>query len=57
MDTSAAPHIDQRPEKGESGSSSVSWPHFGGMLMLLAGTVGFWALVFRHARGENRKRG
>ncbi len=55
MESSAAPHIDQRTKKGEGGLSSVSWPHFGGMLMLIAGTVGFWVLVFRHARGENRK--
>jgi hypothetical protein len=41
----------------ERGSSSVSWGHFGGMLMLMAGTATFWLLVFRYAKGENRKRG
>jgi hypothetical protein len=52
MATSA--HEERRRQAGGK-SSPVSWPHFGGMLALIAGTVGFWALVLKHLKGENRK--
>ena len=57
MDATGVAQIDEpRMEKGPE-SGGVSWGYFGGMLMLVAGTVGFWLLVFRYARRENQTRG
>jgi len=57
MDATEAVDIDEPRVENGPGSSSVSWGHFGGMLMLMAGTLGFWLLVFRYAKREKRTQG
>ena len=42
---------------GGPGVARIYWGHFGGMLMLIAGTVGFWLLVFKKVKREHRRRG
>jgi hypothetical protein len=46
------PRVGKAPESG-----GLSWGQLGGMLMLMAGTVGFWLLVFRYAKREKRTQG
>lgn len=55
MDIPGVAHVDHRTGKSGGRSSSVSWGHLGSMLTLIAGTISFWLLLFRHVRGENRK--
>jgi hypothetical protein len=56
MDMPGVVEIDKRTGNSGGGSSAVSWGHFGGMLMLIAGTVSFWLLVIRNIKGEKRGR-
>ena len=50
MDAGELAQIDERSMERDLESGAISWGHFGGMLALMAGTVGFWLLAFRYAK-------
>jgi hypothetical protein len=54
IDASELAEIDDRSMEKDPESGAISWGHFGGMVMLVAGTVGFWLLAFRYAKREKK---